>query len=142
MNTQETEEYFMKKFQAKTPTAKCKAIFDCFALYSKAQNATALTRSKKRMEKLDDSAEINYRLACKQLSMLSESELTMYLTLLRDNMTKAFASAKEEQKLSTRMDYSMRLRHIPANLTSEQQSLRDEMVELLENYYVKDGRQM
>jgi hypothetical protein len=142
MNTPQTEEYFLKKFMTKSPTAKCKAIIDCFSLYALSQEATTFTKSKRRIERLDDSAEVNFRLACKQLELLSPEELTIYLNYVKSQMTKDFDVAKEDQKLYTRIEYSRLLRHLPDGLTSEQQGLRDEMQRMLDNYYVKDGRQM
>lgn len=142
MNTSQTEEYFLNKFSAKTPIAKCRAIFDCFSAYSSAQNLSALAKTKKRLEKLDDTAEINFRLACKQLKLLTSEELTIFLHFVRDKMVGDFKSAKEEQKLNIRLEYSRILRFLPEKLSSEQQEIKNELLGMIENYYIKDDKQM
>ena len=142
MNTSQTEEYFLKKFDAKSPIAKSRAIFDCFSAYSSAQNLSALAKSRKRLDKLDDTAEINFRLACKQLKLLSTEELTIFLHFVREKMVSDFLSAKEEQKLNARLEYSRILRLLPEVLTPDQQALKNEMLDMIENYYIKDDKQM
>ena len=142
LNTTETEEYFLNRFQSKTPKAKCKDIFDCFLAYGRALDKAGQTTSKKQLEKLDDTAEINFRLACKELSMLSEDELTVYLNYLKDHMMKDCSNASEMQMLGMRMEYSRLLRHIPKTLSSEQQSIRDDIQAMIYNYYVKMDNEM
>ena len=142
MNTTETEEYFLNRFKSKTPKAKCKDIFDCFLAYGRALDKAGQTSSKKQLEKLDDTAEINFRLACKELSMLSEGELTIYLNYLKDHMMKDCANASEMQMLGTRMEYSRLLRHIPKNLNPDQQSIYDDIQAMILNYYVKIDKEM
>lgn len=142
LNTTETEEYFLNRFKSKSPKAKCKDIFDCFLAYGYALDKAEQTTSKKQLEKLDDTAEINFRLACKELSMLSEDELTIYLNYLKDHLTRDFASASETQMLGMRMEYSRLLRHIPKTLSPEQQSIRDDIQAMIYNYYVKMDNEM
>lgn len=141
-NTKQTEEYFLKKFEAQTPRAKCNSIFECFVSYNNAIKSAEKTTSKIKLEKLDDVAEINFRLARKQMSLLNEKELTTYLELVKERMERDFASIKETDMLNARMQYSLLLRHIPEGLTPQQQTIKKELQSKLENFYIRNEIEM
>ena len=139
MNTPQTEEYLMNKFAARSVKGKCRSIFDCFAKYCKDQNSLSSARSEKKIKELEGSAEINFRLAKKQIESLEKQGLvTEYLKLVKDKMRSDLASAKESQMLNTRMLYSAILRNLPDTPTEEQTILKNQMETMLSSYFIKD----
>ena len=138
-----TDEYFMDKFDACNVGAKCKSIFDHYVKYSTAQLMAERTSSEKRLEELDARAELNFRLAGKKLGKLTSGELSTYLNFIKSKMLNEMKIRSNEKiMLNIKMYYGTMLRQLPNNLTPEQQATKNEMEEMLSDYFVKIEREM
>ena len=133
-----TDEYFMGKFDACDLNSKCKSIYDNYQKYSMAQIMAEHTRSKVRIEKLDECASVNFRHAGQKLKRLNESEMTAYITYINEKMLQEMAlEKKNETMLNVKLIYGTILRQLPDNLTPEQQAIKSEMEQVLSSYFVK-----
>ena len=132
------DEYFMEKFEASSVQLKCQSIYENYEQYEMAQIMAERTSSKVRQANLDDMAEVNFRQAGQKLKKLNESELTTYLRFVKDKMLIAIKNEKEDSNmLSVKLRFGTILRQLPQTLTLEQQTIKQEMEEVLSTYFVK-----
>ena len=138
-----TDEYFMKKFSEYSTKGKCQSILDNYLAYGMSQIMEGTTKSKARLEKLDTSAEVNFRLAGKKIKQLSSDELTAYLQYVKEKMLNSMSAANTDKlMLNIKMCYGTILRQLPVDLTSEQHAIKDEIENILESYFIKLDKEM
>ena len=135
----------MDKFESSSTAHKCKLIYSHFSSYSTALKFTEQTKSEDRIKQFDDSAELSFRLASKQLNMLSSDELTEFMNFIKERLLETIKLNSRKTKpdnvdgkmLNTRLMFSTILRQLPETLTPEQQAIKTEMENIVSNYFVK-----
>lgn len=122
----------MEEFQTFSNHKKAMSIFKHFVGYYKEQEKSFKAKDKSVKDRSDVETERHFTLASKQLKSLSKDEVVDYLQLIKEKLSKVVENNNENNLVGNSLLFRTIVRQLPSTKGSEVESLRNDIMNLLD----------
>lgn len=121
----------MRRFEEATPKRKAQLIIKNFQNYKMNQTKFAKAKTQEEKDAFSIHIERFWMLANKQVKSLSDEEMAIYLSSVKERVVKVIENPNDEKLLDNKLFFGTILRQLPTEMSADNMSSKCNIQELL-----------